>query len=217
MFNYITFNTASEILCFLTAVICLSGNKNNVWRLFIPYLFVTVFAEITGIYLRNQNQNNQWPYNILLVFQILFPGLIFKQLLKDYIKSNVIIISGTALLMLLFIYETAKHGFLRFNNTTYSVMCMLYVLYSLYYFYLLLNADDHVVLKYSAKFWWAAGTLLFCFGSTVVNVFRGLLSGLIIGDHNLTYYIYSMLNMILYSCWSYSFICRKWLTTTSGV
>ena len=29
---------------------------------------------------------------------------------------------------------------------------------------------------------------------------------------HLTYFIYKTLNVILYSCWSYSFICRKWLT-----
>jgi hypothetical protein len=263
MARYFTLNTIFEILCFLIAILCLSKNRHLVWKSIRAYLFVTCIIEIIGIYLKTHHQANQWPYNILLVFQIAFNSWVFLGLFNKYIKSKFLIYGGLALLIVLFIAETYSHGFFKFNEWTYNTMAIVFVLYSLFYFFLLLKDDEYINLKYSANFWWVAGVLLFYFGSTSVNVYRGMdpiakskikiitqntgnknmidttirldsnsrKAALINGSttiavksssksdkaivkHSSTYYIYIVLNIILYSCWSYSFICRKWLTTT---
>jgi hypothetical protein len=211
MLSYLTFNTCFELLCFLTALFCLSGNMNYTWKLFVPYLFVICLTEITGIYLKMLHHANQWPYNILLVFQITVNMLMFLHLFK-YTKWKIVIICSTLLLAMLYIYEIVSHGVFYFNALTYDVMCVLFVLHCLSYFYFLLNDEDYIRLRYSPKFWWVSGALVFYFGSTVVNIFRGKLSGFVIADHSLTYYIYMLLNMILYTSWGYSFICKRWLT-----
>jgi len=97
---------------------------------------------------------------------------------------------------------------------TYSTMSVVFVVCSLYYFYLLLNDNQYIELKFSADFWWAVTTLLFYFGSTAVNIFRGKLMIKVTSENYLTYYIYLVLNILLSLGWSYSFICRK-LTTIS--
>jgi len=214
MFKYITFNTGAETICFLVAVICLTRNVSRTWKILVPYLFITCAVEYAGVYLKKNHQPNQWPYNILLIFQILVVSLIFMNLFSRYLKKKTLVIVGVAVLLLFYIYDTISHGFFTFYELTYNVMSVLYIIYCLYYFYLLLNAESYIELEYSANFWWVSGALFFYFGSTVVNIFRDELSPINMGGHNIGYYIYIILNIILYGCWSYSFICKQWLTTT---
>jgi hypothetical protein len=213
MLRYITFNTIPEMLCFLIAAFCMSGNINGVWRLSIPYLFVTCITEFTGIYLKSLHHPNQWPYNILLLFQILFNGVLFTHIYRQYLKNVIIVYVGLAGLFIIYSYEISTHGFLTFNMLTYNTMSVIFTIYALYYFYIILNDNNYLTIKSSATFWWVYGILFFYFGSTVVNLFRGKLTILFATGHYLTYYIYGALNIVLYGLWGYSFICRKWLTT----
>jgi hypothetical protein len=219
MLKYITFNTGSELICFLASLLLLNGRINKIWKLFIPYLFLTCIVELTGIYLKGLHHPNQWPYNILLVLQILITSVFYKYLLNIYKSGKYLVIwGGVIVLYICYCIEIIEHTFFIFNDVTYTVMNVLFVIYSLYFFYLLINDGKYIKLKFSAEFWWAVGAVFFYFGSTAVNLFRGKLHRLIIFGHNhsVTYYLYIILNVILYACWTYSFICKRWLTTTSG-
>ncbi len=209
MLQYLTFNTGTEMICFLVALFCLPGNIKQVWPVLIPYLLIICMTEFAGIYLKRLHHPNQWPYNILLIVQIVINSLMFMYLFNQYIKSKMVIIIGVLILFVLYAYEIINHGFLLFNTITYNTMSVIFIMYCFYYFYLLLNDDAYIKLKYSANFWWVSGALFFYFGSTAVNIFRGRLSPIIIGEHNLAYYIYILLNIMLYGLWSYSFICKN--------
>ena len=216
MLNYLTANTTIEIICLLFAVICLIKDPSLVWRIMILYLLITCVAEIFGIYIARQTHNNHWVYNIFLLFEEGFTTLMFSHLLNKYINSKPIIIIGLALFIISYIYEIVTHGFFRYNHITYTAMSVLFVLYSCFYYYLLLKDDHYIELKYSSEFCWVVGTLIFYFANTACNLFDDkLYSIMITPKHHLSYFIFKALNIILYSCWSYSFICRKWLTTTS--
>jgi hypothetical protein len=218
MYNYFKIPVTGEVICFLIAIFCLSKNTNLLWRGIILYLLVTCITEFFGIYLKSHHQANQWPYNILLIFQMVFSSLLFGEMFNKYIKSKPIIISGLALLLGLYLFELFDHDFFRFYELSYNTMSVLFIFYCLYYFYLLLKDNKYINLKYSADFWFVAGSLLFYFGGTAINLFRGKLS-IIVGsqNHYLTYYLYIVLAVLLYGCWSYSFICRKWLTKKSEI
>ncbi|EHQ27966.1 hypothetical protein Mucpa_3874 [Mucilaginibacter paludis DSM 18603] len=214
MLNYITFSTAFEIQCFLVAIFCLSRDMELPWRIIPIYLLITCIVEFIGIYLKREHQPNQWPYNILLVCHIVFTSFMFSSLLSKYKNNRPPIIGGLVVLILFYAYDLFQHGFLRFNILCYNSMSVFFTVYSLFYFYLLLQEDTYIRLQYSADFWWVCGVLFFYFGNTAINLFRGKLAGIMITPkHAITYYIYIVLNVILYGCWSYSFICRKWLTS----
>jgi hypothetical protein len=169
---------------------------------------------MAGLLIGRKYGNNQWVYNIFLLSEAGFTNLIFAAFYDKYTHNKSIIISGLIIFIILYIYEVISHGFLKYNNLTYSVMSVQFVLYSLYFFYLLLKDDHYINLKFSSEFWWIAGTLLFYFGNTASNLFDDKLYSISNGQKNdLTNFIFKALNIILYSCWSYSFICRKWLTT----
>src|ERR1700761_1471108 len=86
-----------ELLCFLTALICLLKIKDNAWRGMIIYMFITCVAEITGHTLRVAHKHNLWVYNLSLIAEAVFNSFLYGSILKQYIKSKALIISGLAL------------------------------------------------------------------------------------------------------------------------
>ena len=212
MISYLTPSTFAEFVCFLIAVICLKKDSNIVWRCMIGYLLLTCIIEIIGIYTGRKYHNNHWVYNLFLLPEIGFTFLMISHLLSSYKKkNNLVIMPGVVLLLLLYIYEIFSHGLFKYDFLTFTTMSVIFVLYSLYYYYLLLSDEQYLNLRRSPEFWWTVGVLFFYFGSTVCNMFNErLYSVMITSNHHLSYFVFKALNIILYSCWAYSFICRKW-------
>lgn len=217
LFSYLTANTLAELICLLFAVFCLRTDKQLIWRSQIIYLLITCLTEFLGIYVSHHKNNNQWVYNIFILFEAGFTYLMFFELLKKHVNCKPIIISGLVIFLVLYLFGIINSGFSVYVYATYVGLSVEFVLLSLYYYYLLLKDDRYVELKFSPAFWWVTGTLFFYFVSTACDLFdEKLYSIMITAFHqHLTYFIFKALNIILYSCWSYSFICKKWLTTTS--
>ena len=223
MLSYFTLGITAETICFLTALICLTKDVSLPWRIMVLFLFIICVTEMFGLHFkrlyladRAHVRPNVWLYNILLIFQASFISYMFDYLLSKFVNIKPFIVSGLALLTILYVYEIWSHGVFVYNETTNTVMLILFVLYSLYYYYHLLKDDKYVRLIYSADFWWVAGLLFFYFGSTACDIFFSNIpqeKAKALGNLNSS--IFKALNVILYGCWSYSFICRKWLTTTS--
>jgi len=221
MLQCFTLNTSVEIICFLIALICLHNDAKVEWKLFIVFLFITCITEMAGVHFKKMyladrihNPPNIWLYNILLLFQICFFSMIFEMLLSKYFNIKIVIFGIGTLLLAIHDYELYEHGIFAYNELTNTVMLVFIVLGSLYYFYLLLKDENYVDLKYAYDFWWVSGILFFYFGTTACNIFfRSLSPEKIKSIKHLTYYIYNAFNIILYSSWGYSFICRRWLTS----
>lgn len=222
MFQFLSINTSVELSCFIVALICLINDKSIAWRSMILFLLITCITEMAGLYVKKlyladrvHVHPNLWLYNTLLIFQIGFTSFMFQHLLDKY-NSRRIVITGLPILIGLYIYEVVAHGIFSYNNLTNIALSILLVLYSLVYYYHLLKDDEHAELISLSAFWWAAGILFFHFGRTGCNLFYGKLASIMVtAKHNLTYYIYIILNILLYGCWAYSFICRRWETRRS--
>ena len=221
--NYLTINTVSEIICFLVAVVCLLKDKDSLWRSMILFLMITVVTELLGAYIKHLYKAdpthvlpNSWVYNVFRLFEAGFTSLMFAGLFKKYINSKPLILSGLAVLGIIYAYETATHGIFKKHNIMATAMSVIFVIYCLYYFYLLLKDETYHHLGFSAPFWWVAGVLFFYFGDTAINI---TFSDLSIFKVTPEYYsisdIYKVLNVLQYGCWSYSFICKRWLTPIS--
>lgn len=211
-------NTNIETVGFIIALVCLINDKNWFWRGMVLYLFITCLTEFIGLHIKKlyladtaHVHPNIWIYNILLIFQASFIGLMFQHLLSKYINSKPIVLGGLTLLALLYIYEVFDHGVFVKHNLTTTTMSVLFIIYSLYYFYLVLKDDRYLSFWHDASFWWVAGMLFFYFGSIVSVLFFQILETMSL-QVKTTYPIYRILIIMLYSCWSYAFICRKWLS-----
>lgn len=224
MLKYLTLNTSVEWICFIIACICLIKDKSPVWRSMILYLLITCVSETLGIHIKLQYMAdpvnvlpNVWVYNILLIFQAGFISTMFLFLLKVRLKGSPLILMGLALLSILYVYEQFEHGLFKKHAVTTIVMSILFILYSYYYFYLLLKDEEYINLKYYPAFWWVAGVLFFYFGAIISNLFYEKIRDFVTGPKPYIKYIYNVLNILLYGCWSYSFILRKWARPKSEI
>lgn len=212
MSHYFTLNTISEVMCLSFAIVYLLNDTSLIWRSMILYMLITCIVEFLGIYVERSGHFNYWVYNVFLIFEAGFTMLMFAGLFKGYHQSKFVII-GVVTFIILYVCELIRHGFfIYYNNFTYTVMSVLYVLYGLYYYYLMIRDDNPIDIKYSPVFWWVAGTVFFYFGNTACNLFS-IQFGSVKIYQQLSYIIFKVLNVILYGCWSYSFICKKWATT----
>jgi hypothetical protein len=139
MLNYLKPEIIIELICFIIAFVCLLKAKPSIWKYQAGYLLVVCITELTGVYLKRHHHVNQWPYNILLLFEIVFICLMFRYLFNRYMKRGPIILCGVILLIILYVYELLTHGFLIYNNITYTSMSVIYIFYALFYYYLLLK------------------------------------------------------------------------------
>ena len=195
-----------ELSCLLFAIFCLNKDRGS-WRFMPLFLLLIVITEITGKQFTRLHISNQWLYNIYLVFEAAFVGFMFFTLLN---KRKTWILSGLVLFSLSFLLESHLKGFYKFLSITNLLSSTLFVIFSLYYYYQLLRDERYYNLIQHPPFWGVTGCLFFYFGCTVCNVFFDHLSLLKSTEIRipLRYIIFSLLNFILYSCWSYSFICR---------
>ncbi len=222
MSKYFTLYTSAELFCFITALVCLFSVRERYWRFFIAFMFLTCLVEFIATPLKEMykadpkpENSNAWIYNLLLLLQIGTFLMMFYNLIGKYVQSKIIILTGLVILLSLYGYEllTNHHGVYDYNVLTYSVLSVMMVLYSLYYYYLLLNNEEYTDLKVLPEFWWTAGTLFFFFGTTAINLFYRLLVSVSAVSMLYISYISNILIVILYGCWTYAFICKRWMTS----
>ncbi|MES2063734.1 MAG: hypothetical protein V4456_17540 [Bacteroidota bacterium] len=208
---FVTVNTASEFLCFLAALFFLYREKSLAWKLFIPFLLLTCCTELAGIYIREyMDKANYGIYNVYLLFECGFTSYFFFYLYKGYHYKITWLFTWLGIFTVMYVIDLLYHDFARFVSTTASVMSVVFVLASLYFYFLKLKDDHFEPLLFSAQFWWVSGTLFFYFGSTACNNFLDYLTRYeaITFYRSIRYIMFNVLDVIMYIFWSYAFICR---------
>lgn len=211
MYNtYFTINTITEFLCFSIAFFCLFNERNPYWKVFIAYMFITFGVETTGLLLRNNGLPN-WPlYAGYMVVECLMVSSFFYYLFKKYNHKASLLYGWLILFFIVFFTEMALSNFKGYPYKTASFSAIAFVIASLYSYLLILRDDNFKELSTYPAFWIINGMLFFYFGSTACNIFFEYLHSHSSTHTNLspTYIIFAILNVILYGCWSYAFICR---------
>jgi len=209
--TYFTVNTIIELICFLVSLYCLFNDRDPFWKSFIIYLFIVYAVETTGIYLREQRHTNFHLYTVFFILECGMISVFFYHLYSKY-KSRVALIlyAWLALFMILFTLELKANNFGGFPFKTAALMSVIFVFASCY-FYLLVIRDEHFrKLGSYPSFWIVNGVLFYYFGGTACNIFYDYLlhQKLTPIGMSVRYIIFNVLNVLLYTCWSYAFICR---------
>lgn len=208
---FITINTVCEFVCFLAALIFLSNDKEPAWKLFKAYLLLTCITEVAGIYMSHvAHISNYQLYNVFLLFECGITSYLFYHLYKPYKQKSKWLIIWYSIFIAMYVTELFTNHFKNFVSTTATIMSVVFVFASLYYYYLKLMDENFERLVFSAPFWWVSGALFFYFGSTTCNIFFEYLakSKTITYGHSIRYFIFNLLDIILYGFWSYAFLCR---------
>lgn len=214
---YITVNTLSEFFCLVISILCLYREKDKVWKSFILFLLLTCLVEIAGIYIRKElYRPNFMLYNFFLVIECAVVNYFFYHLLKANHNLNKLLTGWLVIFLLCYFVELFVNHFNTYVSTTSTVMSVELILASIYYYYRLLKEEKFRKLSKDASFWWVNGTICFYFAGMAFNIFFKYLFQDIPVNTSASYIVFSILNVILYSCWSYSFICRYLQRTSSS-
>jgi uncharacterized membrane protein YfcA len=210
MHQFFTVNTITELLCLLASIFCLYRDKNIYWRSFIIYLFLVCTVEMAGISLRLEHKPNYALYTGFLVVECTMISCFFYHLYKKYHHKPSQLYSWLGLFILVFILELFNNNFSNFAYKTAAFMSVIFVIASLYYYMLILKDEHFRKLETYPPFWIVNGILFFYFGSTACNIFFDYLLQEKASSISLStrYVTFNILNVLLYSCWSYAFICR---------
>jgi hypothetical protein len=211
MYNtYFTINTIIELICFLIAFTCLFSERNSYWKIFGVYMFITFIIETVGLLLRNQRIPNQSLYTGFLAIECFMISLFFYQIFKNYNHKATLLYGWLIIFLSVFFSELSTTHFKRFPYISAAFMSVVFVVASLYFYYLILKDEKFRKLTTDSEFWIVNGILFYYFGSTACNIFFDylLLDSVAYANLPLRYIIFVILNIFLYGCWSYAFICR---------
>lgn len=208
MINYLTLNICAELLCFITACVFLWQDKQAVWRSLVLFLLFTCTTELAGKIMNNIHQNNSWIYNLYIIAEAGINLTMLASLISRYAPVKLPFLFTGIVLVACYIAECFKHGMTVFHNITAVAMSVFYVAYGLYYLYLLMRDERDFELLLYAPFWWVAGTICFAYCSSVSDLYFTIASNENKKHYTYRHTVFIILNLILYGCWSYSFVCR---------
>ncbi|SDL71078.1 hypothetical protein SAMN04488084_102198 [Pedobacter antarcticus] len=210
LINYFTVNTVVELICLIIGTCFIFNEKQPAWWIFYGYIFLTCIVEFTGIHLRLQKLPNMTVYNIFLIPEGIVISYFFYSLYQKYTNKIKWLIAWIGIFLIFWIAETLSDSFQGFAFNTSSFISISFVLASLYYYYLILKDPNFEKLGSYAPFWWVNGVLFYYFGTTAINIFFDYLlqDNIYTFPHSIRYNVIKIVNVFLYSCWSYAFICR---------
>jgi|SRR5688572_21470743 len=197
------------VISFLVSLTVYFTPKSSIYlKLFPPFLLATFLVELFALYLITIKQSNVTLFNFFTTFEFCFylwiiSLIISNKKMKKIIRVTLIVYVFTAIINILFIQKIKT-----FHTVTYSLGCLLIVLFCIYYFLELFRLPKSMQLKYNPAFWLCSG-LLFYYGCGVplfglVNFVNGL-PRLIIKNFQT---IVTIMNIFLYSLFTIAFLCR---------
>jgi hypothetical protein len=192
----------------LIASVLLLAQKNipGFLKLFPFFLFVTLVVELLGAFVRVEN--NTPLYNFFSIVEFIFYLFVIKKILINRrvkrLMNFVMIVYPIAALANIFLIQRSIY---RLHITTYSIGCLLIVMFSIYYFYELFRATTFVNLKREPAFWIITGLLFFYTCSFPIFGFANFISGLSVIARNIGS-VLVILNVILYILFAVGFLCK---------
>lgn len=197
-----------EIVCLFLAFRYLD-KKNGNWGYFRWFMLLTVIVETTGFILLTLRHPNHWLYNIYLPLEMGFKFYILYILCYRYFRVELLLAPFLLLFAGFYLYESIGSGFSKYSFMSNSIGSIGIIIICCSYFYHFLKKEDYVNIYVHAPFWIITGLFFFYFGTTACNIFFNYLASIYVKQHlPIRYIVFTMLNFILYGCWSYSFICK---------
>lgn len=177
-------------------------------KLFPPFLGATLLVESTSQYLASKGVNNIALYNFFTTFEFGFylyfiSLVIHSSAAKKAIYATIVLYTLAAVINIRF-YQGMK----IFHSVTYSVGCLLIVIFCIYYFLELFRVSRSIKLKYNPTFWICSGLLFFyCCGFPLYAFINYWSSIQIVVDSFDE--IFNIVNSFLYLLFTIAFLCIR--------
>ncbi len=209
------FNEVIEAVCLYMAFRFLSNEKLGYLRQFRWFMLLTVLVESAGFTIRLiYHLSNHWLYNLYLPIEISFISWVLYKVCIPYFKVKKVLIPGLVIAGGLYLFESLKSQFTEYSLLSNSVASLMIILICCLYFYYFLKKEEYVNIYKHYPFWLVTGLFFFYLGTSACNVFYDYLASINFKQNlPVRYMTFVVFNFILYSCWSYAFLCRYRQTT----
>lgn len=200
-----------EFICLVFSLLYLVKEKTGLYAYFKWMLLLTVIVETVGYLMITyfHQKTNHWLHNLLMPVTTCFVFYVMHWLNRLYFNTKPWLIAGLSIFFMLYFYESFASNFKEFSSVSNSFVSVCFIIVCGLYYYYLLKQDEYINLAKHPPFWIITGCFFFYFGRTACNFFYTYL--ITIHQKNgipIRYFIFIVLNFILYSCWSYAFICK---------
>ena len=192
-------------ICFLFGFLMLIGEHEKKWNWLVLYVLLIATGDWSGWWMTQIGLHNHWLYNIITVIEVVFMGYFFLDLYPSKLGKYAVSI-GLSCISILFVSELVENGIHMYASDAQVAISIWLIAMALGYYYYLLKDENYLPLQTHPDFWFVTGVLLFYLGNIATNLFFGYFSKINIA--NFRSIIYTVLNLILYGCWSYAFICK---------
>jgi hypothetical protein len=196
------------LISFLASLLVLrQKNFPRSLKIFPIFLLVTLIVELDSVFLINKVGNNIAVYNIFSIIEFEFYLYIIRKIIINKRVKKVIsytmVIFPLLCLYNIFVINDIYH----FHVATFSLGCLIIVIYAIYYFYELFANPSAVDLKKEPAFWIITGLLFFYTCTFPIYGLANFISGLSVIARNIGA-VLVIINVILYSLFTVAFLCK---------
>ena len=208
-----------------TYFILRNNRVKNDLKIFVYYLWLTVFVETLGVIPRlidsfeafdflqtSLLSNTIWIYNFYLIITFVVYLFLFKEAIQTIILRRIILILKYLFVAISFVY------FVYYNNLFRDFSSSLFILGSIFlliavmvYFFEILKSDTILTFNKSIYFYIAVGALIFYLSMTPLFIFHKYYKNSVSPDFVKIYSLFRGIAIIfMYSCYTVGFIlCLK--------
>jgi hypothetical protein len=202
-------NFGLEILAMLTGLIFFRKIKPVIYRLLVPFLFISVLNEgLTqyGFYAR-MNWDKKVVFNFYFLLEFIVIGIIYLVVLYRHKARKQLFIFFILALIVQVVFLVAG-GLSPLNPDHVSVGCAALIIFDFYYLHSIYTSEKLLNLRSNPLFWFSIGLiisqflLLFFINAIRIDSFRKDSSSMTIFQA-----LNTLANFIYYLCICYSFLC----------
>jgi hypothetical protein len=197
------------ISCF-ASILCVSVKENRLPPLtFFPFfLLLTALIEYYGWRQSLKNHNTILLYNFFSLFEFIFYLLFFTYLFNKPVIKKIILLVTALYFAITIINIFLLQGINTFHTYTYILGCILIVVFSIVYFYLLFRFPETGKLTKNPFFWIVTGLMFFHTCSFSYMGLQNFITETMKQYNWELFFVQDILNVLLYTLFSIGFLCK---------
>ena len=201
---------AINLICSLVALFFLRNENRNIWVLLKWFTVFDAFVEFFAlVFSAVSHKYNLWVFTLYLPFNFIILYWSVYKLLPFHKYNKFLCVTGIVVFCLCYVTEIGLHGIYVYSINSDTVATIFMIIGCNWFFYLLLQKQEWILISKHAAFWFVTGLFLFSFCTVVTDLFDNELNDLFITNKlPLRSLLFVGFNLILYGCWSYAFICK---------
>lgn len=198
-------------LSFLVSLSVYFNHNNKEYpflKTFPPFLLATLIAESYGAYLSSINKANTHVYNFFSVCEFCYYMVILSCIVNNRRARMVMRVTSVVYALVAISNILFFQGMKAFHTVTYSIGCLIVVIFCVYYFLELFRLPKSVMLTRNPAFWICSGLLFYyCCGFPLfafIHLWMRITWVLERFDD-----IVTIINVFLYTLFIIAFLCNK--------